>query len=349
VPIHTVLGPIEAAELGRTSMHEHLLVDGRVWLSPPREEPPDDPRVTMANLGFIRWNFESSEDNLVIDDPDLVTKELSPVVDYGGSGVVDLTVIGLGRRVAELPEIARRARLHVMVGCGFYVHASHPDWVERASVDELSEFIVNELRDGINGTGIRPALIGEIGTSEQVTEREKKVVQAAGKAGALTGAAVNIHLDPLGMHALEILEHLVAEGIKSERVIFSHLDNRLDRGYHRAVAESGAILEYDCFGSEFYAGDLYKGPSDYERCEYVTFLLEEGFARQLVLGCDVWAKANLRTYGGMGYEHLLKRIVPLLKGTYGIGEEVLDEMLIHTPRRLLDRPSLASSNSRADG
>jgi phosphotriesterase-related protein len=343
MPIHTVLGVIDSRELGATSMHEHCLIDGRVWFTPPREDPPEDPRMTIENLGFVRWNLVSLEDNLVMNDPELAISELRPVREHGGSGIVDLTVIGIGRRVAELPRISEKSGVHIMVGCGFYIHASHPDWVEGASVDDLVEVMLGELQGGIDGTGIRPALIGEIGTSEPVTSRERKVVRAAGRAGAETGSAVNIHLDPRGTRALEVLGLLLEEGMIAERVVFSHLDEHLDEGYHRAVADSGAVLEYDTFGSEFYFGDLFKDPTDLERLRYVSFVVENGWGGQLVLGCDVWVKAALRAYGGMGYEHLMKRVVPAMRNDLGIDDTTIEQMLVETPRRILDRPNLGEA------
>lgn len=339
MPIYTVLGPIDPEELGMTSMHEHLFIDARVWTRPSAEEPPASGKVSMETLGYVRWNLLSMEDNLLLDDPELIAREVGEVKHFGGSGIVDLTIVGLGRRVAELPQLARTTGLHVMVGCGFYVHDSHPEWIEDATVEQIRDVLVDELTNGLDGTGVVPTLIGEIGTNYPVTEREKKVLRAAAQAGAATGVSVNVHLSPRGAAALEVLELLLAEGMQPERVIFSHMDEYLDRGYHQAVAETGAVLEYDTFGSEFYYGDLFKNPTDVERLDYVRFLVEEGYRDQLVLGCDVWVKANLRTYGGMGYEHLLKRIVPAMRTNYGFDDETIDAMLVHSPRRLLDRPA----------
>jgi phosphotriesterase-related protein len=135
-----------------------------------------------------------------------------------------------------------------------------------------------------------------------------------------------------------VLELLVAEGMSADRVIFSHMDEHLDRDYHLAVAESGAVLEYDTFGSEFYFGGLFKDPTDEERMEYVRMLVGLGYEDQLVLSSDVWVKSAMRAYGGMGYDHVLKRIVPELMGSYGIEAGTIDAMLVRTPRRLLDRP-----------
>jgi phosphotriesterase-related protein len=312
-----------------------------VWLEPsdePNAPPPTAP-VSLETLGFLRWNPHSLADNLIVDDPEVCVRELSRVAAAGGSGIVDMTNIGLGRRPAELPAISRRSGIHIMAGCGFYVHDSHPGWVETASDDELEAVILRDLVDGIDGTDVRAALIGEIGTSSPVTAREARVVRAAGRAGARTGAAVNIHLDARGAHALEILAMLTGEGQPADRVIFSHLDERLDLGYHREIAAAGAVLEYDTFGQEFYLPH-FKDPTDRERLDALAELLREGLAPQIVLGCDAWIKAVATAYGGTGIEHLFVRIAPALRSQYGMGADIVEQLLVGNPRRLLDRPAV---------
>ena len=339
MPIHTALGPIEPSDLGPTSMHEHVFVDSRIWLEPSAEPnaPPPTAPVSLETLGFLRWNPHSLEDNLIVDDPEVCVSELRRVAAAGGSGIVDMTNIGLGRRPADLPDVARRSGVHIMVGCGFYVHDSHPGWVDEASDDELEAIMVRDLVEGIDGTEVQAALIGEIGTSSPVTAREERVVRAAGRAGVRTGAMVNIHLDARGAHALEILDMLTAGGQPADRVVFSHLDERLDLGYHREIAAAGAVIEYDTFGQEYYLPN-FKDPTDEERFVALRALLEDGLAAQIVLGCDAWIKAVATAYGGTGIEHLFIRVAPTLRSRYGIGQEAIDQMLVHNPRRLLDRP-----------
>jgi phosphotriesterase-related protein len=340
--IYTVLGQIDPSQLGATSMHEHLLIDARVWYVPPRDEFPATPKVSIENLGFLRLNLLSLEDNLIMDDPDLAIRELKGIVRLGGAGIVDLTVPGIGRQVRELPRIARKTGLHVMVATGLYLHDSHPDWARQASVEELATYMVGELRDGIDGTGIRPALIGEIGTSNPVTDREWQVVRAAGRAGAVTGCTVNIHLDPRGDHAFVLLDVLCEEGMQPERVIFSHVDERREIDYALGIAARGAVVSFDTFGSDFYFSGAFKDPTDEERFQYVRAMINAGYHRQLVFGCDVWVKAALRAYGGMGYEHLFLRVIPTLSNEYEVSREVLDQVLVHTPRRLLARPQVGA-------
>src|SRR5262245_8882291 len=126
MPIHTVLGPIEASELGSTTMHEHLLSDLRLWSRPSAEAPPDGDRVHPGVLGYLRWNALSMPDNLLLEDPDEAIAELQALHAAGGRALVDLTLEGMGRRLEELPRIARESGVTICVGCGWYVEEAQP-------------------------------------------------------------------------------------------------------------------------------------------------------------------------------------------------------------------------------
>jgi len=338
VPVHTVLGPIEPSALGMTSMHEHVLINASVLFIEPPTAPPHGDTVCIENLGFLRYNTLGLRDNLIVDDAELITRELSRFRTAGGSTVVDMTNIGLGRQVDRLPAISRAAGVDIVIGCGWYLHASHPPELDTAAPEQLAEALVSELRDGVGDTGIRPGLIGEVGTSAPVTERERKVLRASAWAAVETGAAINCHIEAAGAHGVEVAELLIAEGAAPDRIVLSHMDERLDLDYHLAAASLGVVLEFDTFGVESYWNFPAKDPTDAERCEQLATLLEQGLAAQVVLGCDVFTKTCHTEFGGMGYEHLPLRVAPMLRDNYGVTGEQLDQMLVETPRRLLDRP-----------
>jgi phosphotriesterase-related protein len=339
MPLHTVLGPIAPEQLGPTSMHEHLLSDLSIWAKPPRELPPAGVPMGPELAAYLRWNALSLPQNLVLDDPDVAAAELAYVRAAGASAVVELTHEGMGRRIDELPEISRRAGVHVCVGAGFYVEETMPARVRDAGIDELAEILVAQLTDGIGASGIKPALLGEIGTSWPITAAEWRLVRAAGRAGARTGAAVYMHLSFRGMGGTAVLAALMEEGMPADRVVIGHLDERWDRGYHREIAQAGAVLGYDTFGSDFYYGSpALRNPTDAERLEMVEWLLSEGFGSQLIIGADVWTQANLRRNGGNGYDHLFRRIAPAIADLADGDTTVVDTILVHNPRRLLDRP-----------
>ena len=338
MPIHTVLGPIDAAELGPTSMHEHLFLEAAQAFGDAETEMINLP-VTIERLGDLHWNTVSNAANLTLDEPDVTVAELRRFHKSGGRAMVDVTPLGLGRRVADLPEVARRSQVHILVGCGFYRSPSHPPWMEERSAQQLAEYLIDELENGLDGTGIRPALIGEVGTIDPVAEAEWRVLHAAAIAAAETGAAISVHIDPQGQYqALDILEWLVGHGADPSRVVIGHLDEILDLDNQRALMRAGATVEYDLFGAEFYYPGRENYVTDYQRMDAVKALIEEGFAEKLVFGCDIHMKMMLRVYGGMGYAHLMERIVPSLIERFHVDREHIDQILVKNPARLLDRP-----------
>lgn len=335
--IHTVLGPISAEELGPTSMHEHLLCDARILRAPPREPAPASDRVSIENLGFVRWNLLALEDNLMLDDGTVAAEELCAAAALGQRGVVELTAWGLGAQPAELPEIARASGMHVVAGCGVYLDRPHPAWISDQDEDRLTDTFRQALETEFDNAGFRAGLLGLIGTSEPITVSEQRVVRAAGRAAGETGAAVVLRLDPSARRGPELLGWLEHAGCPAAQVIIGNVDEFLDLGYLRELAARGATLEW-CFGNEAYYRDGYKDPTDAQRLAALTELLREDpeAHRSCVLGCSVWTKSQLRRYGGMGYDHLLRRVVPELARS-GVSESALQAMLVANPARLLDR------------
>ena len=49
---------------------------------------------------------------------------------------------------------------------------------------------------------------------------------------------------------------------------------------------------------------------------------------------DIGVRTRLRRYGGWGYGHLLRHLVPVLR-SHGASEDDLDRLLVRTPARWL--------------
>lgn len=67
--IQTVTGLIDAAELGPTLMHEHLIMD----LNPPhaRGELPGEPDIDICNCCKIRYGQVPSRKNFRLNEPEI--------------------------------------------------------------------------------------------------------------------------------------------------------------------------------------------------------------------------------------------------------------------------------------
>lgn len=75
-------------------------------------------------------------------------------------------------------------------------------------------------------------------------------------------------------------------------------------------------------------------PNDVGRIKEIKQLIKMGYIKQLLLSHDICFKIQLVSYGGGGYAHLLREVVPLMQ-IYGITDEQIDEMMIENPKRLL--------------
>ena len=226
------------------------------------------------------------------------------------------------------------------MGCSYYVDESHP-WshhVAEASVGEIAGRIVGELTEGVDNTGIRPGLIGEVGCSWPMTANEIKVLRASALAQRETGAPLMVHPGRDREAPFVIVDVLRAAGADLSRTVLCHIDRTLsDTASLRRLAESGCVIEFDLFGYEgsYYAWDLpVDMPNDAARINLLSWLIGEGFGRQLTISHDICFKDKLTRYGGQGYSHILENVVPLMHRK-GIAEEAVRTMLVDTPRRLL--------------
>ena len=166
--IQTVLGAIERDAIGVTLPHEHLLIDFKVMFAEPAAAS-DKGRawepVSLANLGWVRQNFNANLDNLRLLDEQVAQDEILLFKRAGGRTVIDPTPTTIGRDPLALARIARATGLNVVMGAGYYVGASHPPDMDRRTVDELAREMIADVTSGVGDTGIRAGLIGEIGTT----------------------------------------------------------------------------------------------------------------------------------------------------------------------------------------
>ena len=170
--VMTVLGAVPAARLGLTLMHEHILNDVTCWWNKPAE--PERAHlgtapVSIEILGELRMDPFANRHNCALDDEALAIDELRPVAALGGRTVVDPSCRGIGRNPRALVRIAKATGLQVVMGAGYYLQSSHPAGVSAMSKADIADEIVAEALEGVEGTGVRIGLIGEIGVSGDFT------------------------------------------------------------------------------------------------------------------------------------------------------------------------------------
>jgi phosphotriesterase-related protein len=192
--------------------------------------------------------------------------------------------------------------------------------------------------------GVRAGIIGEVGTST-LTEQETKVLRASALASLRTGAAITLHTEYGCREGVRIAQILLSEGVAPDRIILGHMDENLVEydpqprlahlDYHKRVADLGVWVQYDTFGSEwYYDSDGISEPRDTDRVAGLMELIEAGYIDQLLVGQDVWLKQNLRSYGGNGYDHVVRTLPFMLKKAGASGNDVR-RIMEENPRRAL--------------
>ncbi len=342
--VQTVLGPVPPGDLGITLPHEHLLIDQRAYYREPagasargRGWRP----VGLANHHDFTYDWTLNLDDLHLLDEATAIEEVELYRRDGGRTIVDVTPVALGRDPRGLQRIARATGLHVIMGAGYYTDRTLPADMARRGEDDIAREIVGEVTDGVASTGVRAGVIGEIGCSWPLTEKELKVLRAAAEAAKQTGAPLMIHPGPGPEAPGGHLEEIRRVGLALSRVIVAHVDHTTcDRAQLRALADTGCYLAYDHFGKEvsqfpsLVTDAGFEMLSDAGRIREILWLLEQGYGRQVHLSQDIAIKVKLARYGGFGYSHLLRRIVPRLRKAR-VTEADIWMLLAENPARAL--------------
>jgi len=298
--VMTVTGPVPADQLGLTLMHEHLFLDLT--------------KDTWTNNNFLT-------------DPDLTLQELQRYKDAGGVTLVDQPHRGLGRDPLAVKDMAERSGLNIVLGSGWYREPYYEPYLYRWKTDRIAEQITRDVAEGIDDTGVRAGIIGEIGAHfTWISPVEERMLRAAARAQTKTGVTLTLHATraPLGLDQLDILKE---EGVDPRRVVVGHAHSYPHHAYHVEVARRGAFLTFDRMGIT----------NEYERQRNVRLickLLDAGFVKHVMLSQDVCYKSDLVAYGGLGYAFVPVGFAAILREA-GVTDEQLHQMLIDNPRRAL--------------
>ena len=341
----TVLGLINPDRLGITSIHEHLLADLSVFFKEPAEasarEIAHQP-LSLENLYIVRYNCNDNLDNLRLTDENLAVKEAMRFKLAGGCTIVEMSSIGLSRDPMGLARISRATGLNIIMGTGFYLCASQSSETMAMTEDEMTKMLVKDIKEGAGNSGIRAGVIGEVGVNAPIEEFERKSLRSAASAQQETGAMINVHPShPIVKEEL-VLENvgiLKETGADLTRVVISHMDcMEFSSEIIHKLLDMGCCVEYDTFGIEGiytpYFGLHQNTPTDKQRIQDIMRLINGGYIEQITIATDRCNKYLLTSYGGGGYEHILRNDVPLMK-TLGMTEKQINTLLVENPKRLL--------------
>lgn len=335
--VETVCGPMDGSALGVTLMHEHILCDLRDPAARDADETPAD--ISLATRFEVDYFSNRHQPNMWLDDDAVAAAELQRYRAAGGNSVVELTVGGIRPQPLRLKALSEATGVAIILGAGYYVDLYLDAPTRALDEDALEAVLRSQLFEGAWQTDVRAGLIGEIGCSFPLMPFERRQLIAAAKVQADTGVAITIHPGRHPDAPREIADILVAHGAEPHMVVIGHMDRTIfDRDRLIALLKRGFVLEWDFFGietSQYWMPDAdIDLPTDYMRIDLIKNLAAAGYGSQLAVSHDICTRTRLSSYGGHGYGHLPRHILPMMRRR-GIPDRTIETLMRDTPQRLL--------------
>lgn len=313
--IRTMLADIKPEELGFTYSHEHIVCRPQYWV-------------------------ERNTDDLLLDDPVKSQNEIMMFKEAGGKSIIDATAIDYGRDPQAVCAISRNTGVQIVGTAGFNKGflwdakipgetRTYREWIDRATEDELTQFIIDEVEIGMQGTGVRAGQV-KFGTGyNAISPLEVKTIRAAARAHLVTGAPIHSHTEA-GTMALEQMKYLREEGVDLHNVSFGHMDRNPDPWMHRKIAETGAYLCFDGIAKVKYNPESV-------RIKCILDLAKAGFQRQILVSGDTARKSYYYSYThAVGLEYILKTWIPRFveeANDAGLdGKQLIEDIFVNNPR-----------------
>jgi phosphotriesterase-related protein len=312
--VNTVLGPRGVDTLGRTLIHEHVLVGYPGWFMDNRMPP------------FVR-----------AEAMDRVVDAFSQLHAHGVKTVVDPCPMDLGRDVEFNAEVSQRTGINLICTTGGYFEAQGiPYTLNHLDTEAIADIFQREIEDGIGKSGIKAGLI-KIATGDgKVSEYERKLLTAAARAAKHTGVRLLSHTEncSCGHDQIDIV---TGEGVAAPHLLVGHCCGKDDHAYQASLAERGAYVGFDRFGIEIFN-------SDAARTKNVKQMIDAGYRDRIMLSHDT-VNCWLGGIPGIGSPDQVKDIVPNWKLTHlfenifpslremGVPQADLDWIITENPRR----------------
>ncbi len=271
--------------------HEHVLVD---FIGADSIRPAD-------------WNHDA-----ILN---VVLPYFEVLKDFKVAYFVDATPNYLGRDPILLEKIAARTGIRIITNTGLY-GARHnkflPDYVRDITEEELAEMWIEEYREGINGTSVRPGFIKiGIDSSDPLDTLQQKLVKAAALTHLKTGLTIASHTgEARGLWPqLQILREM---GVSPEAFIWVHAQSEPDPDNYHKAAEKGCWISLDGLGWELE-----------NHIEKLKFAKKNGILDHILISHDAgWYDPQQINQSITPYTAIFKKLLPTLQSEGFTDEEI---------------------------
>jgi phosphotriesterase-related protein len=280
-------------------MHEHVFIaDMDVRHNYPSTWGDDDTRVASA------------------------IEKLNELKSLGIDTVVDLTVVGLGRDIPRLVQVAAQTSMQIVVATGLWSLDTLPHYFDSrvlrpSYVDTMTEMFEKDVTEGIADTGVRAGVLKCAVDEAGLNPGLEMVLRAVARVHLHTGVPISTHTHAATRRGLDQQRIFTEEGVDLSRVVIGHSGDTTDLGYLEALLTAGSYLGMDRFGVDALL------PLE-DRVRTVAELCRRGHAGRLVLSHDASCYNH----------HIPDDVLPALTEA-GVSEAEIHQMLVDNPRTIL--------------
>jgi len=309
--IHSVLGPLDTANLGFTLMHEHLIV---------------------ASAGIPQDYAELLGDGFM--DP--IVQGLTRAKQGGIDTIVDVTTLDLGRDVTVMAEASRLTGVNIIACAGWWLDI--PPFLTGVSADQFAELFIREIQDGIAGTGIKAGILKAASDMSGVTPEQTPILRGVARAHLQTKVPIMLHSYSPGQVGRQQIAILKEEGVDLTRVKMDHSNDTTDVEYLVWLLEQGCYL-----GMDRYPG---RNASPLARTKTMKALIDAGYGDRLLPSHD-WSLASIRAKEAIitreqveaanphGYLYMKEVVFAQLR-EMGVSEVTLNSLCVDGPRSFFE-------------
>lgn len=273
----------------------HQLVSNQIWLS--------HEHILVDFIGA-----DSIQPNLW--NHDTIIKEVMPYLEelkkFNVNYFVEATPNYLGRDVLLLEKIADKTGIRFITNTGLYGARNNkfiPKYAQEMTEEDLAEMWINEYKNGIDETSIRPGFIKiGIDNSDSLHYMHQKLVKAAALTHLKTGLTIASHTGKaMGLWPqLNILKEL---GVSPESFIWVHAQAENNNDSYLKAAEMGCWISFDGLGWELE-----------KHVEKILFAKKNGILDKVLISHDSgWYDPQKENQTIKPYTNIFKKLYPELK------------------------------------
>lgn len=309
--IMTVTGPVKPSEMGKSLVHEHVLVDF----------------IGADSTGVHRWNREEVVER--------VLPFLEEIREYDVHTLVECTPAYVGRDPWILRSLSEKTGMLLITNTGYYGASNNkylPDHVKEMGAMELSRIWIEEYRNGIGDSGIKPGFIKiAVAPDDTLSPLHVKIVSAAAMTHNQTGLVIASHTGP-DAPAFAQLSILKTFGIDPSRFIWVHAQHGTLEGNLKAAA-MGTWISLDNVNDEQHSepGETFSTAWYANR---IMAMKEAGYLNRVLVSHDAgWYSPGEENGGGFrGYTDIFTRLIPELEER-GCSRQDIHQLLVNNPKQ----------------